>query len=850
MTYPCIYKSNDNDICSMYWDQTRSSVVLSDSTVLSHMISVPDTIGEAVSAVFTDGGYIVCDKQNDRLICFHGTTGRSFGPHLHAPYHIALKDGIIYVSIEPDDSIEPAVLTLLDMNGDIIGSYCLKDKENLLFSGVTDIDKIMSGCIWSSVRSHIENVTVPDTGSYSYILKTNTVADCINTAAANNLKPTYQNNVSYSMENVSSDMVTIRKFYSDGHDWSCSSAILDMACGKGKTQEEKALSIWDFVRKNTVKGVTWPSTGVVRFFNGYGQGVCGTFNGYFALLLAAAGIRSRTGSLSNGSHAVTELFLDGTNRYLDTLYGACSPYKGSYMRDESGRICSYEQLCEDHYLTNRSGTVEIGELASLFGYADSWSTKWKEEYTDPYTMEYTLKPGEIMRFGYDGSDDILPGYKSIYPKSDLLRYTTDCPYPVTGVLIKGHLEKGSLSISVNGKTETVSCVTDRDFITLLPLKDSISDQKDITVEFMPTDAKYSVEEITVCFQANRLALLRLHAGVNSIGLLASSKACLKITHRYRESLPYTSSSVVVDHKEGSWPFSWSECKDCVYDFILSDRDDFAWPYAPVFQQIVKKNKLDIDCSKLLTPSKRYFWRVRARNEIGIWGPWSRPGSFVWCAPKRVDHLKLHRDGRSLSLLWDKSEDAEYYEVYGSDEQGFYPSKIPYEVWVNRTSSPAVSETYPKNHIADTVIPSFDITGMKAGRKAFCYYRICAVDKNGARSAPSRYISCPHPYMVKESIPCKTVVGTEYSGYIACISSFGQLHFNRLPDRPMYTHYLDQQILRYSIKGPKWLGIRSYDGYLSGRPKKRDIGGNAWVIRAEDQYGNFDELTAIIDVSEA
>jgi len=832
----------------MFWDQTRSSVVLSDSTVLSHIASIPDTIGEAVSAAFINDRYIVCDKPNNRLICFHGSTGRSFGPYLHAPYHITLKDSIIHVFIEPDEGIEPAVLTLLDMNGSMIGSYCLKDKEDTLLSGVTDPDKIMSGCLWNPIISHVENVTVPDTGSYSYTLETKTTADYINTAAANNISPLYENNISYSIENISSDTVTVKKLIANGHDWSCLEGIMDMACGKAKTQEEKALSIWDFIRKNTVKGVTWPRTGVVRFYNGYGTGVCGTFNGYFALLSAAAGIKARTGSLSNGSHAVTELFFDGRNHFLDTLYGACSPYKGSYIRDSLGNICSYEQLCEDHYLVNRSGTVEIGELASLFGYADSWSTKWKEEYKDPYTIEYTLKPGEIMGFGF--GSDMAAGYKSIFPKSDLRRYTTDCPYPVIGVIIKGKINEGSLDISVNGKTETVSSHSNTDFMTMIPLKDSLTDCKDMTVEFMPSDAKYSIEEITVCFTANRLTLPRLHFGVNSFDLVASLKACLRITQRYKESLPYPLASVILDHKDGSMPFTWTGNKGCIYDFILSDRDDFAWPYAPVFSQTVDNNRLDIDCSKLLVPSKRYFWRVRAAYETGIWGPWSKPGSFIWDAPKRIDHIEFLQDGRSLSLSWEKSRDAEYYEVYGSDEQGFDPHMVPYEVWVNRRSSPAVSEIYPKNHIADTVSPSFDITGEKAAHKAYCYYRVCAVDKNGARSAPSPYVSCPHPYIVKGSIRSRATAGKEYSGYIASISSFGQLHFNRLPERPMYTHYLDQQILKYSIKGPPWLGIRSYDGYMSGTPGKSDIGINTFVISAEDQCGVSDEITAVISVSEA
>ena len=49
---------------------------------------------------------------------------------------------------------------------------------------------------------------------------------------------------------------------------------------------------------------------------------------------------------------------------------------------------------------------------------------------------------------------------------------------------------------------------------------------------------------------------------------------------------------------------------------------------------------------LLTPDKQYYWHVRAKDEKGVWGPWSKTWSFTPAAP-------AYPVGRALDYDQDK-----------------------------------------------------------------------------------------------------------------------------------------------------------------------------------------------------
>ena len=71
-----------------------------------------------------------------------------------------------------------------------------------------------------------------------------------------------------------------------------------------------------------------------------------------------------------------------------------------------------------------------------------------------------------------------------------------------------------------------------------------------------------------------------------------------------------------------------------YHFELSDRPDLAWPLSANFEKLVSNTadrgeaRYRLPYTGLLTPGQKYYWHVRARNDKGVWGPWSKTWSFT------------------------------------------------------------------------------------------------------------------------------------------------------------------------------------------------------------------------------
>src|SRR5262249_28752925 len=71
-----------------------------------------------------------------------------------------------------------------------------------------------------------------------------------------------------------------------------------------------------------------------------------------------------------------------------------------------------------------------------------------------------------------------------------------------------------------------------------------------------------------------------------------------------------------------------------YHFELSDRQDMKWPLSTNFSKLIShtadrgKAQYSLPQDGLLVPDRQYYWRVRAKNEKGVWGPWSSTWSFT------------------------------------------------------------------------------------------------------------------------------------------------------------------------------------------------------------------------------
>ena len=101
---------------------------------------------------------------------------------------------------------------------------------------------------------------------------------------------------------------------------------------------------------------------------------------------------------------------------------------------------------------------------------------------------------------------------------------------------------------------------------------------------------------------------------------------------------------------------------------------------------------------LLTPGRPYYWRVRAMDDKGAWGPWSKIWTFIPRGPAYPLNVTLDYDQtKGAGILRWKANPAgrlpAKYRVYGSDEKGLTISDpdrdlnmVPHRLlgWANAT----------------------------------------------------------------------------------------------------------------------------------------------------------------------
>ncbi|MFQ6098952.1 MAG: hypothetical protein ACE5O2_14575, partial [Armatimonadota bacterium] len=191
-----------------------------------------------------------------------------------------------------------------------------------------------------------------------------------------------------------------------------------------------------------------------------------------------------------------------------------------------------------------------------------------------------------------------------------------------------------------------------------------------------------------------------------------------------------------------------------YHFQLSNRKDMLWPLSPNFNKLISHTKdrgkaqYTLPFVGLLNPEQIYYWRVRAKDSRGCWGPWSSTFSFRCRAPGVPLNVRVEPDDAGGYLLrWDRNPKGRRparYRVYGSDEKGFSVSDTEYEInWGNQGQS---RRKFPSNFAGETRARELRVAGrgvsLPNANKAF--YRVVTVDQNGNYSCPSDYAELPRP----------------------------------------------------------------------------------------------------------
>jgi hypothetical protein len=415
------------------------------------------------------------------------------------------------------------------------------------------------------------------------------------------------------------------------------------------------------------------------------------------------------------------------------------------------------------------------------------------------------------------------------------------PYPFVG----GHLETeasgAKFAVSPDGKKWTE--IAGGSFDKFFPLQGNPYYQYQLRCE-LPAGAKLKRLAVINDLQMALLALPEMTIGKNSFTYSDKSSGegrKVRITHdwveRFSNKPPEAPEAVYPPdggQAEGTdFAFRWSVPKDpdgdkiTDYHFMLANRPDMRWPLSTNFDKLISrtadkgKAQYTLPSTGLLTGSKMYYWRVRAKDAKGVWGPWSKTFSFTPKAPSYPLEVALRYDkGKAVGTLkWKANPVGQKpvkYRVYGSDEKGFAVSDVPYKA--NVGASKELKPEFPANFIAETTATELAVLGYGIELQSAnqTYYRVVAVDAQGKRSGPSDYVTAPRPTIYgKPATQAK--VGTEYRYQLHANRSLGDLRLRMVKGKEI-ANFWDIEKPKFAIEqGPAWLKIDPATGLLSGTP---------------------------------
>ena len=400
---------------------------------------------------------------------------------------------------------------------------------------------------------------------------------------------------------------------------------------------------------------------------------------------------------------------------------------------------------------------------------------------------------------------------------------------------------------------------------------------DMTAADDPADVALHAISFDTDVQMSMLSLPELAVGANKVRYVDDSPdgRKVRVTHnwveRRREGPPNAPSAPAFPPDgatvEGTeFTFEWQPATDprgekiVDYHFQLGRRRDLRWTLSPNFDRLISltpskgKSEWAIPDVGLLNPDTTYHWRVRAKNAKGVWGPWSETWQFQCRAPGVPLNLtsKLDRKAGTVTIAWEpnpKGRRPARYKVYGSDEQGFTASDVPYKLETGRGFCTSLEEyerktkaegafsgvvTQEANLVTETQEQGLVVVGpdAKLPNTNRAFYRVVAVDSKGNESGPSDYVAVPRPFTYTR--PQKTAaVGRAYRYEPGCITAIGHLTC-----REGYNGaFWDRETVTWSLdRGPTWLSVDPATGLVSGAPRGADVGRHKVVLRAVNNAG--------------
>lgn len=378
-------------------------------------------------------------------------------------------------------------------------------------------------------------------------------------------------------------------------------------------------------------------------------------------------------------------------------------------------------------------------------------------------------------------------------------------------------------------------------------------------------------------QTSALMLPELEVGKNEILYTDESPGVrhVRITYRWLERRSWHApeapsnaltpeDGVTVDGSKVT--FRWSPPLDpdgdkiADYHFELSAYPDMRWPLSPNFEKLLSRTKFrgkaeyQLPYTGLLNPETPYYWRVRAQDARGVWGPWSRPFQFKIRAPGvPLDVTLLPNGEHGMILTWrpnPKGSPPVKYKVYGNNERGFSVSDTDYAVNMGRgfVRDMAEYESKPSdapdagivmklaNLITETAETSLEVVGvgLKLPNTNCAYYRVVAVDEKSCESGPSDYAEVPRPFVINP-FPKTARSGKPFRHAIRLIRSDGDLRCRRSDKSSYNAAFWDREDYTFTaVDLPEGLAIDSQTGEITGEapaPGQFDC-----AIQVTNQFG--------------